>query len=179
MSAPRTFHADGSAPEGEWLPVPGYEGRYFVSSDGRVWSLLKGGRFRKTNTDGCGYHFMGLVSASGRMSQPKLHRLVASAFVPNPRGLPQVNHKDGNKDNNAASNLEWVTASENIRHAFAIGLSSQKGERNTAAKLTNEAVRTIRERVAAGDLQKDLAARFGVSRAVVCNVVKNKIWRHV
>lgn len=58
----------------------------------------------------------------GKQKHAYIHRLVAAAFVPNPNGYPQVNHKDGNTRNNAASNLEWVTARMNIRHAYDTGL---------------------------------------------------------
>lgn len=55
-----------------------------------------------------------------------IHRLVATAFVPNPNSYPQINHKDGNKTNNHYSNLEWVTQSQNQRHAYTIGLQKIK-----------------------------------------------------
>ena len=51
-----------------------------------------------------------------------VHRLVATAFIPNPEGKPEVNHKDGCKQNNAVSNLEWVTARENVGHSYAVGI---------------------------------------------------------
>lgn len=69
-----------------------------------------------------------------------LHRLVAQHFVPNPDNLPQVNHIDGNRYNNAASNLEWCTASENVQHSYDTGLACNKGESNSQSKLTEEDV---------------------------------------
>lgn len=59
---------------------------------------------------------------SGKQKNCRVNRLVAQAFIPNPAGLPEVNHKDGNKDNNSADNLEWSTRSANMRHAFATNL---------------------------------------------------------
>lgn len=74
-----------------------------------------------------------------------LHRLVAEHFIPNPDNLPQVNHKDGNRTNNAASNLEWVSARKNVLHAYATGLKSNAGELNPTRKLTERDVRDIRK----------------------------------
>lgn len=72
-----------------------------------------------------------------------LHRLVAEHFIPNPEGLPQVNHKDGNRLNNKVSNLEWVTARTNVKHAYATQLKSNHGELNPFRKLTEDQVLTI------------------------------------
>ena len=91
-------------------------GKYRVCNTGRVlsvrrdkwlkpWRQSKG--YRGLDLDGCKY---------------LLHRLVAEAFLPNPLRLPQVNHIDGDKSNNAVDNLEWISCLDNIRHAFRIGL---------------------------------------------------------
>jgi len=69
-----------------------------------------------------------------------LHILVAKHFVPNPMRLPQVNHIDGNRHNNIASNLEWISAKNNIKHAYRTGLKSNHGEKNPISKLTEDQV---------------------------------------
>jgi hypothetical protein len=70
---------------------------------------------------GIGYYIVTLVNENERKNQ-FIHRLLAQHFLPNPRNKPQVNHIDGNKQNNCLSNLEWVTAKENAQHAARIGL---------------------------------------------------------
>lgn len=103
----------------EWKVVEGTKGMIEVSSDGRVRSLLRGTPYiLKTQKDSKGYHRL-RVTIEREKKSFKLHRIVAQAFVPNPEGLPQVNHIDGNKSNNTVSNLEWVTNQQNVIHAFS------------------------------------------------------------
>lgn len=96
-----------------WKPVVGYEGLYEVSSDGRVKSLFRYKKELKPNITRNGYATVELFKdkSSKRLL---IHRLVAMAFIPNPDNLPQVNHIDENKLNNDVSNLEWITAKENM-----------------------------------------------------------------
>lgn len=99
-------------PTEEWKPVVGYEGLYEVSSLGRVRS--RQGLLRQSLANR--YPSVHL-SRDGKQATHRVHRLVASAFIPNPDGRETVNHIDGDRTNNAALNLEWVTTSENVRHA--------------------------------------------------------------
>lgn len=110
-----------------WLPVEGYEGRYEVSNLGRIKSLartvINTGRVLKEKYN-CfhlkrgGYHSV-LLSKDTVKSTIQLHRIVAKAFLPNPDNKRVVNHIDGDKLNNRADNLEWVSYRENSCHYYA------------------------------------------------------------
>lgn len=105
-----------------WKAIEGTKGFIEVSNKGRVRSWLRGyANILKTQPDKKGYHRVRITIEREKMSY-KVHREVAKAFLPNPNQLPQVNHKDGNKDNNAVENLEWVTNIENAHHAIENGL---------------------------------------------------------
>ena len=127
-----------------WKYAVGYEEKIQVSNLGRVRNS-KTGRIYKTFKS---KYEQFAPYVDGKKTCALVHRLVCEAFVPNPENKSQVNHKDGNKYNNKAANLEWVTGKENIRHAFDTGLSvsNQKfGERNSNSKLDWNSVRKIRE----------------------------------
>lgn len=117
-----------------WVPVVGFEELYEVSDLGRVRSverdlLLPCGETRhykskvlRGGKDSKGY-LTGHLTDGKKKRAFRFHRVAAEAFIPNPLGLPQVNHIDGNKENNAISNLEWVTDAQNKAHAVANGLT--------------------------------------------------------
>jgi hypothetical protein len=150
-----------------WQPVVGYEGRYEVSDTGQV----KG---PKGILKPC-FHTNGYVRANlwkhGTSRWFKIHRLVATHFIPNPRQCPQVNHKDGNKINNLVSNLEWCTASENVIHA--VRLFGLHGENHHKSKLTSEQVRSIRSDTR---LHREIAADYAIVRSVVSEIKSGKTW---
>jgi hypothetical protein len=95
--------------------IPGYE-NYSVTRDGRVINTNTDHQL-KGQINNCGYVRVEL-SKDGKQKKWFVHRLVASAYLPNPHNLPQVNHKDGNKTNNCDDNLEWCDASSNHKHSF-------------------------------------------------------------
>jgi len=106
----------------EWKCIEGTNGMIQISNEGRVRSLLRGNpNVLKSTATTKGYHKVRVTLNRGKRSYV-VHREVAKAFIPNPDNLPQVNHIDGNKDNNAVSNLEWMTNQQNARHAVDNGL---------------------------------------------------------
>lgn len=155
-----------------WKPVVGCEEWYEVSDQGSVRRIKPGpgarvGHVLKPKTHSNGYPFV-MLSIYGKVTSIDVHRLVAKAFVPNPHDKPEVNHKDGNKKNNAVANLEWTTSSHNKIHAVKTGLRK--------TKLNPDQVVMIREST---DTDSSLAVRFGVSPALV-NFIKNRVYyRHV
>lgn len=97
-------------------PITGYEGLYSITNQGRVWSHSSN-RFLSPYRRGRGYLGVKLYK-KGKSKQFKVHRLVAEAFLENPDGLPQVNHKDENKHNNCVDNLEWCDAKYNMNYFY-------------------------------------------------------------
>lgn len=113
-----------------WKPIAGYEGLYEVSNTGRVRKLRfinnRANKEKvfdiKPKNNGTGYLKVFLYKG-GKARQMLVHRLVADAFLDKQDGKGFVNHKDGNKHNNNADNLEWCTRSENMKHAYMKGLA--------------------------------------------------------
>ena len=98
-----------------WKDCKGYEGLYQVSNLGRVWSI-RSQRYLKGCYDKDGYIKVNLTAKNGKVKTERVHRLVALAFLSNPKGLPQVNHIDENKENNCVDNLEWTSIKDNANH---------------------------------------------------------------
>lgn len=158
-----------------WRAVVGYESLYEVSDSGRIRSLRRRGGIVAPSAETNGYlrvRFSGL-----RRSRVAIHAVVAQAFLgPRPVGM-QVNHKDGDKHNNAASNLEYVTPTGNMAHAIESGLHAphRRGTGNGQSKLTPEdvrAIRALREQVSA----VEIARRFNVHPATVADIFHGRRW---
>ncbi len=103
----------------EWRDIVGYEGIYAISNKGRVKNVTTG-RILSPQDNGKGYFKIALSKGQSERKH-YIHRLIAEAFIPNPLGKKEVNHIDSNPSNNTISNLEWVSSSENTKHAVYKG----------------------------------------------------------
>lgn len=159
-----------------WKDIVSYDG-YQVSSLGNVKSFKRypEGKILAPQVSHKGYLLVALFK-DGKHKTLSVARLVAQSFVPNPDGLPQVNHIDGNKLNNCVENLEWVTNAENMQHAVASGLI-KLGEDRSSAKLTNEQVVFIRENPD-GLTNYQLADMFGVAQPIISYIQRGLSYKN-
>ena len=157
-------------------PIQGYEDRYLISSYGRVYSI-RGKRWLKYSVPKCGYPQVGLC-VHNKCVNYMIHRLVAQTFLNKPIDKDYVNHIDGNKLNNHVDNLEWVTRSENEKHAYANGLKTPtSGEISGQAKLTWDDVRKIRIMYTQGYSTRYIAKIFNVGKSTIQSITSNHSWK--
>lgn len=104
-----------------WKPIRGYEGRYLVSNKGDIMSCYSGKLLSPTN-DECGYEMVRLTNEFGKKSH-LVHRLVAHAFIPKPKGINEINHINEIKNDNRVENLEWVSQMKTCK---SIGITTPK-----------------------------------------------------
>lgn len=170
----------------EWRDIAGCEG-YEVSSRGQVrsktrevlWSRRGKPEIRKyegrilTQYQTTSGYMAAVLSVKGVRINCLVHRLVADAFIPKVEGKPHVNHKNGIKSDNNDSNLEWATPSENQYHRSRVLLKG-RGEKHHKAVLTDEDVRKIRARFAAGERVPEIALSYSVSRTHLHRVIKGE-----
>ena len=151
--------------------IHGYNGKYKIDDLGRVYSEFK---IITPYDNGHGYLAVKLWK-NGECKQHYIHRLVAETFIPNPNNYPEINHIDGDKRNNAVSNLEWCNRKMNVQHSYDTGLKP-KGEKHFKHKLTENQVAEIR---AARDKisQRELANKYGVSQTLIYSIQTNKCWK--
>ena len=158
--------SEGILIEEIWKPVVGFEDYYRVSNTGKVFSI-RSNRYLNQAPKHTGYRDIEL-NVNGKASYKRMHRLVAEAFIPNPLNKPAVNHIDGNKLNNNASNLEWVTNSENMQHAVDTGLQPYSG-RNCRHRLFNDSTSII------FDYMVQVMEATGLTKDKAKEIKKNKL----
>jgi len=155
--------------------IPGFEGDYAASDDGRVWSHAKktgrahSGRFLSPWIAANGYPCVAL-KRGGERHKWYVHRLVALTWIDNdqPAVRTHINHRNGIKHDNRVENLEWVSQGENNVHAIEAGL------RRYRTALPIEALPEIRSRISRGDLLREIAADYGVSRTIISYVKSDR-----
>ena len=154
----------------ELKEIPGFPG-YFVSSNWNVYGRKKKAPLSPSVV--AGYYRVSLVSPDGKVINHHIHRLVAKAFVDNPDNLPHVNHKDENKLNNHADNLEWCTPSYNNAYGT-------KGDRTSQSQMNRA---DCSKAVIQYDLKGNYIAEYpsvseaqrqtGISRTCIGNICRN------
>lgn len=154
---------------------------YEVSNLGRVRSNIR--NYQKDTMTYSEYRLIsfqnnghGYLALNYKSKPIYLHRLVASAFIPNPNNLPQVNHKDGDKKNNRVSNLEWVTAEENKQHAKRMGLVIQ-GSKSWNTQITPEKARQIKLDFINGIPTTKIMNKYEADRHTVLSIAKGKSFK--
>ncbi len=154
---------------------------YYITKNAELYSTMRGGaRKMKPHYDKkISYYRVALVSDSGEKKSMLLHRLVALTYLEKPEGDYEVNHIDGNKKNNCLSNLEWVTRSDNLKHAYSLNLMTVAGVTNPRCILTEEQVVEIYSKLMNGEKNSVLAEQYGVERTTILHIKKKLSWSHL
>lgn len=156
---------------GEWSDIPGYGGYYAANEHGDILSVRSGKLLVPTKTSN-GYLSVQL-SVNGKVKRMKVAKIVAMLFIPNPHGYPQINHKDGVKTNDHKDNLEWCTQSQNVTHAYDMGLMAS--ERDGNAKLTIRDVKYIRSQKGK-KFHREIAEEMGVCKSTIGFILRGESW---
>lgn len=161
----------------EWRTIEGHP-KYAVSNYGNIVNV-KSQRVLKQCVNSSGYKKVVL-----NKENEYVHRLVATAFISNPDCLPEVNHKDGNKWNNRVDNLEWVSKSDNAKHAFAEGLRCVNGyTRYRVAKSAHRfdagEIAAIRNMYDSGMTKQEISEALGCCSSVICNILNGHTYREI
>ena len=154
--------------------IKGYEGLYSITKSGKIWSH-RNNRYIKCSPTKGGYRKVSLCYKGG-VTTKLVHRVVMESYKPTGNQDLDVNHIDGDKTNNSLSNLEWCSRSENIKHAFKLKLSCNKGVNHSQSKLTEQDIRYIR---VSPRSNVELGKLYGVVHQTISNVRSGWSWRHV
>ncbi len=165
--------------------------QYLVSNFGRVlsksyeyyfvcnnqWIDSKPKIVKQSNNNSKKYWRCGIM-IDKKQKHHATHRMVAETFIPNPNNLPQVNHKDGNKDNNHVDNLEWISNDDNILHAWRTGLKLKDSKFPHNTRLTENQVLEI-VKLSENTSTVNLAKLFNVNDSLISNIKTGVCWSHL
>lgn len=171
-----------------WKGINRFGNEYEVSSEGRCRSVFKvieksnGKKYTRISKilkpakfEG---YFKCAFSYNGKLITKPIHRIVAETFIENPLNKKEVNHINGNKEDNSIANLEWVSHSENIKHAYNNKLIKPKrGSLNGMSKLNKEQVQNIRNEVVGMGRyygRKELALKYGISECRIKEIINRR-----
>lgn len=144
--------------------------RYEVNELGEV-RTISSGHIKAQKTDRYGYKVVCLSEGRDKRKYATVHRLVAQAFIPNPHGYPQVNHKDENKANNCVENLEWCDAHYNSHYGTGRQRSDDGRCKPVVALKDGKVVARYRS-------TKDAAEALGLNKSTIRGVLKQRRWQH-
>ena len=152
---------------------------YYATKDGEIYSS-KNKKFISKRIGPNGYYLVNL-SIDGKCKTFSLHRLIANAFIDNRDGLPVVNHLDGNKLNNKASNLEWTTYGGNLKHAREMGLlKPARGIKTKHGRFLPEDIRDIRMLLETKKYSwRDIAKMYNVTKSAIQYIANKKSYYYV
>lgn len=160
-----------------WKDIKGFRELYQISNLGRI-RRKDTRKVLKLLTLSKGYRGIRLYENTKVAKTKKIHRLVAEYFIPNPLNLEQVNHKDGNKNNNKVDNLEWCSNDYNMNHAIKSNLIL-KGEKRFSSKCNEESLLLLQELIDCGFTIKQLSLIYMISKNSMKNIIRGITYQHL
>ncbi len=171
-----------------WQDISGFEGLYSISTRGRVrsnsremWNgintWISEEKILKNYLNDRGYYEVSLLK-NGVRKLCSIHRLVATAFIPNPLNKREVNHLL-EKTNNFVENLCWATPKENMRHAFYTKRISHVGIKNGGCKLSEKQVIEIRKKYSKESNYTNIGKKYNVSYWTISQIINRQTWTHI
>lgn len=162
-----------------WKEIEGYGGRYQISNCGRVWNVVLQ-KMMKPQLKKTGYYSVNLMKPNKKIVTERVHRLVALYFCDKPEGCNVVNHKDSNKTNNHADNLEWTTVSGNTKHCYEHNEAFRKQVNENSIKAAHKTILTLEVKDKDGFLvgifkgYQNTAEALGLDEKTIRNITLGK-----